>query len=113
MLEKDYFVKVLSIKDVRSHGGRGKSSANILRTRGRRVLQMCTSALFGVKFFGFFGIYGVTQRTRRVEPVRTFFKQGGRGQFFVRASFMDGPKEKIITVFVWQIILKFQIFFQI
>jgi len=42
------------------------------------------SALFGEKNFGFFEIYGVSAWTWgvRVEPVRTFFGQGGGGQFF-------------------------------
>jgi len=46
--------------------------------------QMRTSALFSAKNFAFFKIYGVSTRTRveRVEPVRTFFGQGWRGQFF-------------------------------
>jgi len=43
------------------------------------VLQMRTSAFFGAKDFGFFEIYGVPARTRRIEPVRTFFRLGGRG----------------------------------
>jgi len=34
---------------------------------------MRTSALFGAKNFEFFEIYDVSARTRRVEPVRTFF----------------------------------------
>jgi len=48
--------KGLSIKDVRSQGG-------------RRVLQMRTSALFGAKI-GIFEIYCVSVRMG-VEPVRT------------------------------------------
>jgi len=41
---------------------------------------------FGAKNFGFFEIYGVSARTRgrRVEPVRTFFGQGGKGINFSR-----------------------------
>jgi len=41
---------------------------------------MRTFALFGVYNFGFFEIYGVSARTR------------GRGQFFVRTSFMYCPQ---------------------
>jgi len=57
---------------------------------------MRTSAFFGAKNFGIFEIYGVSARTRRegVEPVRTFFGQGGGGSIFldfVGTSFMDGP----------------------
>jgi len=48
---------------------------------GRGVLQMRTSALLDAKNFGFFEFYGVSVRTRGVEPVRTFFGQGGGGQF--------------------------------
>jgi len=51
-----------SIKDVRSQGGRGLSSADISRTRG--IFQMQMSALFGAKNFRFFEIYGVSARTR-------------------------------------------------
>jgi len=58
-------------------GGRGLFSAYILRTRG--VLQMRTSALLGAKNFGFFKMYCVSAR---VEPMRTFFGLGGRGQIF-------------------------------
>jgi len=43
---------------------------------------MRTSAFFGKKSFEFFEIYGVSARTRWVEPVRTFFGQGGGGRFF-------------------------------
>jgi len=61
----DNWYKRESIKDVRS--------------QGRGVLQMWTSALFSTKNFGFFEIYGVSARTRGrvVEPVRRFFGQGG------------------------------------
>jgi len=56
---------------------------------------MRTSALFGAKSIGFFKIYGVSARKKGVgvEPVRTFFGQGGGVNFrnFVRASFMGGP----------------------
>jgi len=67
---------------------------------------MRTFALFGAKNFRFFEINGVSARTRggRVEPVRTFYGEGGgevasadkRGggtifRDFVRTSFMDGP----------------------
>jgi len=63
------------MKDVRSQGGRVQCG------QGEGVLQMRTSALFGAINFE---IYGVSARTRRrgVEPVRTFFGQGGGGQFF-------------------------------
>jgi len=59
---------------------------------------MRTSAFFDAKNFGFFEIYGVSARIRGVEPVRTFFGQGGRGSSFhdfVRTSFIDDPKEKM------------------
>jgi len=39
----------LSIKDFRSQGVEGLSSADILQTRGEGVLQMWTSALLGAK----------------------------------------------------------------
>jgi len=54
---------------------------------------MWTSALFGAKNFRFFEFYGVSARQDRVEAVRTFFGQGGGGQFFcdvVRTFLMDG-----------------------
>jgi len=56
---------------------------------------MRTSALFGVKNFGFFKIYGVSARTRGVEPERTFFEQGG-AQFFAilcRRPLWRAPKK--------------------
>jgi len=43
---------------------------------------MRTSAHFGTKNIRFFEIYGVSARKREVEPVRTFFGQEGRSQFF-------------------------------
>jgi len=45
---------------------------------------MRKSVLFGAKNSGFFEIYGVPARTRGVEPVRTFFGQGGEGFNFSR-----------------------------
>jgi len=45
-----------------SVGGRSLSIADICRQGG--VLQMRTSALFGVKNVGFFEIYGVSERPR-------------------------------------------------
>jgi len=71
------------------------SYANIFRIRGRGSPKR-RSALCGAKSFGFFEIYNVSTRTRRegVEPMRTFFEQGGRGNFFaifVRMSFLDDP----------------------
>jgi len=72
---------------------------------------MRTPELFGVKNFGFFEIFGVSARTRTipgvrvrtgVDPVRTFFGQGGREPIFrdfVRTSFMDGPLP-ILTLFL-------------
>jgi len=60
-------------------GGRGFSSADIMRTRG--VLQMRTSSLFGAKNLECFEIYGVSTRTRGVEPVRTFCEHGGSSIF--------------------------------
>jgi len=46
---------------------------------------MRTSALFGVKNFGFSKIYGVSAQTRGrgVEPVRTFCGQGGVNFFVI------------------------------
>jgi len=44
---------------------------------------MRTSALFGVKIFGFFEIYGVSAQTRRGWARADIFRtRGGRGQFF-------------------------------
>jgi len=59
--------------------GSGKEGCPVLILRTRGVLQMRTSTLFSAKNFGFFKTYGVS-----VEPVRTFFGQGGErgGQFF-------------------------------
>jgi len=37
---------------------------------------------FSSKIFGFFVIDGLSTRTRGVEPVQTFFGQGGSGQIF-------------------------------
>jgi len=45
-------------------GGESLSSADIFRTRGERVLQMRTSALFDAKNIKFFEIYGVPARTK-------------------------------------------------
>jgi len=52
--------------------------------QGEGVLQMRTSEIYGAKTPGFFGSYGLSAQTREegVEPVRTFFGQGGSGQFF-------------------------------
>jgi len=66
-----------SIKDVRSQGEGGLSSADILRIRRKGVLQMRTSSLYDAKKFGFFKIFGVSARTRRVEPVQTFYRREG------------------------------------
>jgi len=44
---------------------------------GEEIFQMRTSALLGAKISGFFEVYGVSARTRRIEPVRTFYGQGG------------------------------------
>jgi len=45
---------------------------------------MRTPAFLGAKNFEFFEIYGVSARARGegVEPVPSFYGQGGRGQFF-------------------------------
>jgi len=81
--------KGLSIKDVRSQGGGDLSSADILQTR--EVFLMQTSALFGVKNFGFFKIFSVfTDMWEGLEPVRTREK-GVNFCDFVPTSFMDGP----------------------
>jgi len=81
-----------SIKDVRSQWRREEF---VHCEQGGMGLRMWTSALlFGAKIIGFFEIYGVPTRTRRVEPVRTFCGQGGKGSIlrdFVRTSFMEGP----------------------
>jgi len=46
---------------------------------------MRTSAPFGAKNIEFFEIYGVSARTKwEVEPVLTFFGQGGEGVNFSR-----------------------------
>jgi len=74
----DVITKGPSIKDVCRQGGRGLSSADVFRAKGK---EMRTFALFGVKNFVFFKIYGVSARTRGVEPERRFFEQEG-GQFF-------------------------------
>jgi len=42
---------------------------------------MWTSALFNAKNIGFFEIYGMSARAREVEPVQTFFGQGGGVNF--------------------------------
>jgi len=71
--------KGLSIKDVRSQGGRVLSSADIVWTRKEGVLQMRTPELFGLKKLRIFDIYRVSARTKgEVEPVRTFCEQGGK-----------------------------------
>jgi len=44
----------LSIKDVRSQGGKDLFSADIYRTRGKEGFQMRTFALFAAKKFEFF-----------------------------------------------------------
>jgi len=71
-----------SIKDDRTQWG--MSSADIFRTRG--VLQMRTSALFDAKNFVFskFMVCQRGQMGRGVEPVLTFFGQGGKGVNFSR-----------------------------
>jgi len=44
---------------------------------------MRTSALFGAKNFGFFEIYWLVRTDKGgVEPVQTYCRQGGGGQFF-------------------------------
>jgi len=43
---------------------------------------MRTSALSDAKYIEFFLIYGVSARTGGVEPVRTFYGQGEKRQFF-------------------------------
>jgi len=53
-----------SIKDVRSQGEGGLSSADILRTSEEGFFQMRTSALICAKNFRFFEIYGVSAQTR-------------------------------------------------
>jgi len=83
-----FFVKGLSIKDVRSHGGKGGlSSADILQTKRALQMQLQTSALFDANSFEFFEIYGVAARARGEE--RSSFHD------FVRTSFMDGPQDYI------------------
>jgi len=83
-----------SIKDVRSQGG-GEfvQCGHFSDKRGRGVLHMQTSTLFGTKNFGFSKIYSVSARAKEgFVPVRTFCEQGGRGSIFrdfVRTSFMD------------------------
>jgi len=64
-----------------SGGGGYLSSADVLRTRG----EVWTSALFGAKKLRTFLTYVVSVWTRGkgVEPVRTFFGKGRRGQLFV------------------------------
>jgi len=72
----------MSIKDVRTQ--RGLSSADIFRTRGSLNADVRTF-LGAKKNVGFFEICGVSARTSGgagVEPVRTFFRQGGGSQFF-------------------------------
>jgi len=56
------------------------------------VLQMRTSALFGVKNLGFFGIYGVSARTRGggVSQCGHFRTEKSIFRDFVLMSFMDG-----------------------
>jgi len=79
---------------------------------------MRTFALFGAKYFKIFEIYVVFAQTKGVEPLRTYFGQGGRGvnfSGFVRTSFIDGPfrrflfyilnvtrKNKLYLNFKWQ-----------
>jgi len=81
----------------RPHSGGGVflSSAEILRTREEGVLQMRTSAPFGVKKLGFFEIYGMSSWTRgrglaSADILRTR-ERGSIFRDFVRTSFMDGP----------------------
>jgi len=71
-------------------GGRSLSSADFFRTRKEEVLQMRTSALFGVKNFRFFEIYGVFARTRRKGISQC--GQEGKGVNFSRfcADFLYG-----------------------
>jgi len=74
------------MKDICSQEEGDLSSADIFRTRGRGVLQMRTSALFWAKTSDFskFIVCPHGQRGREVEPVRTFFGQGGREINFLR-----------------------------
>jgi len=74
----------VSINDVHSQGG--LSSADILRTRGFLT--------FWRKKLWIFRNLWCVRTDKEVEPVRTFFGQGGRGSIlrdFVRTSFMDVP----------------------
>jgi len=56
---------------------------------------MWTSSLYGERIIGFFKIFLHGQGERGIEPVRTFFGQGGKGESifrdFVWTSFKDGP----------------------
>jgi len=65
---------------------------------------MRTSALFGAKIIEFFEICGVSARTRRgVEPVRTFFEQGGKGiNFFtiLCEHFLWMAPNKLVLLFL-------------
>jgi len=57
----------------------GFVKCDILRIR---EVLLWTSELFVAKIF--FEIYGVSARTRGVEPVRTFYEQGGGEVNFLR-----------------------------
>jgi len=79
------FYKGPFIKDVRSHGGRGLSSADILRTRGEGKFFKCGRLHFLVQKFRIFQFFEMCKHRkggREVEPVRNILRTRGRGQFF-------------------------------
>jgi len=77
----------LSIKDVRSQGRGGLSSADILQTKGG--VFRCGCPYFSVqKHWIFQNLWCVSMdKGEGVEPMRTFCGQGGWGSQFTR--FMD------------------------
>jgi len=61
---------------------RGEGVCPVQNFADKGGLQKQTLALFRAKYFRFFEIYGTSARTRGVEPVQTFCRQGGRGSIF-------------------------------
>jgi len=92
--------------------GRGCPVRTFFGLGGRRLFRCGRPHFFAQKKTaqktGFFEIYGVSAvRTNKggggVEPVRSFYGQGGRRSIFrdfVRISFMDGPLQLDLVIFL-------------
>jgi len=78
-LKQNFTLGAVHKRRSQSEGKGGCPVRRFFGQRGRGLLQMRTSALFGAKNFGFFEFYG---------QGKSIFRD------FVRTSFMDGPLEQ-------------------